>query len=449
MATSNVESSVATAGERKSQQQNAPNEYFYLFSQIDNTYRPYKTYFTTNIWTHIRTTIVLFLFSIFFFVWIIYNFPLLVPSSQSMDASKLDRLPLCTIQPIQSTLSSLRGLFSLDEARMLGTCVSMATIIGDNDPINISLTLVALLATLTVAVAFTKESDNKAIVRRIAKLSLFIHWFVTCFGGATIWCVFNSHKVLGVVLDIVIIVISGCLMYTSNVINYEYGKQLREWKEKLNYYRKIYKQIIDSGSFAKHRIADKEYSFRVGRLSFFVRIAYERTGRRVRLFSWLKEKSTFLTFYIMFFEFIYYCFGTWHVRIMGLCMKINISIFFAFLFGLFLSYPAAENDVLCKLYEKLRGKKKRFFCFYIIVIVTSIAFSALFVLSLWILSSQSLKYFGVLIIFHSLWLISLFLCHWDWLFMSRRRKLLTRDVNNMDKELKYLDTIKNSEGIGE
>ena len=38
MATSNVESSVATAGERKSQQQNAPNEYFYLFSQIDNTY---------------------------------------------------------------------------------------------------------------------------------------------------------------------------------------------------------------------------------------------------------------------------------------------------------------------------------------------------------------------------------------------------------------------------
>ena len=389
MATSNVESSVATAGERKSQQQNAPNEYFYLFSQIDNTYRPYKTYFTTNIWTHIRTTIVLFLFSIFFFVWIIYNFPLLVPSSQSMDASKLDRLPLCTIQPIQSTLSSLRGLFSLDEARMLGTCVSMATIIGDNDPINISLTLVALLATLTVAVAFTKESDNKAIVRRIAKLSLFIHWFVTCFGGATIWCVFNSHKVLGVVLDIVIIVISGCLMYTSNVINYEYGKQLREWKEKLNYYRKIYKQIIDSGSFAKHRIADKEYSFRVGRLSFFVRIAYERTGRRVRLFSWLKEKSTFLTFYIMFFELIYYCFGT------------------------------------------------------------SIAVRALFVLSLWILSSQSLKYFGVLIFFHSLWLISLFLCHWDWLFMSRRRKLLTRDVNNMDKELKYLDTIKNSEGIGE
>lgn len=106
------------------------------------------------------------------------------------------------------------------------------------------------------------------------------------------------------------------------------------------------------------------------------------------------------------------------------------------------------ND-LCKLYEKLRGKKKRFFYFYIIVIATSIAFSALFVLSLWILSSQSLKYFGVLIIFHSLWLISLFLCHWDWLFMSRRRKLLIRDVNNMDKELKYLDTIKNSEGIGE
>lgn len=66
MATSNAESSVATAGERKSQQQNAPNEYFYLFSQIDNTYRPYKTYFTTNIWTHILTTIVLFLFSIFF-----------------------------------------------------------------------------------------------------------------------------------------------------------------------------------------------------------------------------------------------------------------------------------------------------------------------------------------------------------------------------------------------
>lgn len=33
--------------------------------------------------------------------------------------------------------------------------------------------------------------------------------------------------------------------------------------------------------------------------------------------------------------------------------------------------------------------------------------------------------------------------------MSRRRKLLIRDVNNMDKELKYLDTIKNSEGIGE
>lgn len=65
MATSNAESSVATAGERKSQQQNAPNEYFYLFSQIDNTYRPYKTYFTTNIWTHILTTIVLFLFSIF------------------------------------------------------------------------------------------------------------------------------------------------------------------------------------------------------------------------------------------------------------------------------------------------------------------------------------------------------------------------------------------------
>lgn len=49
------------------------------------------------------------------------------------------------------------------------------------------------------------------------------------------------------------------------------------------------------------------------------------------------------------------------MRIMGLCMKINISIIFAFLFGLFLSYPAAENDVLCKLYEKLRGKKKRFF----------------------------------------------------------------------------------------
>lgn len=361
MATSNVESSVATAGERKSQQQNAPNEYFYLFSQIDNTYRPYKTYFTTNIWTHILTTIVLFLFSIFFFVWIIYNFPLLVPSSQPMDASKLDRLPLCTIQPIQSTLSSLRGLFSLDKARMLRTCVSMATIIGDNDPINISLTLVALLATLTVAIAFTKESDNKAIVRRIAKLSLFIHWFVTCFGGATIWCVFNSHKVLGVVLDIVIIVISGCLMYTSNVINYEYGKQLREWKEKLNYYRKIYKQIIDSGSFAKHRIVDKEYSFRVGCLSFFVRIDYERSGRRVRLFSRLKEKNTSLTFYIMFFEFIYYCFGTWYVRIMSLCMKITISILFAFLFGLLLSGPAAENDVLCKLYEKLRGKKKRFF----------------------------------------------------------------------------------------
>ena len=55
---------------------------------------------------------------------------------------------------------------------MLRTCVSMATIIGDNDPINISLTLVALLATLTVAIAFTKESDNKAIVRRIAKTFL-------------------------------------------------------------------------------------------------------------------------------------------------------------------------------------------------------------------------------------------------------------------------------------
>lgn len=34
MATSNVESSVATAGERKSQQQNAPNEYFYLFHKL-------------------------------------------------------------------------------------------------------------------------------------------------------------------------------------------------------------------------------------------------------------------------------------------------------------------------------------------------------------------------------------------------------------------------------
>ena len=116
-----------------------------------------------------------------------------------MDASKLDRLPLCTIQPIQSTLSSLRGLFSLDEARMLGTCVSMATIIGDNDPINISLTLVALLATLTVAVAFTKESDNKAIVRRIAKLSLFIHWFVTCFGLISLSIhevVYRTHNLL-------------------------------------------------------------------------------------------------------------------------------------------------------------------------------------------------------------------------------------------------------------
>jgi len=459
MVTSSVESSVATAEERRLQQQNAPNEYFYFFSQIDNIYRPYKTYFTTNILTHVLIAFFLFVLSFSLSVVIIYIYPLLGLDSQSIteiqkyvnnnkDISKPDGLPLCTIPQIQSVLSSLQGLFSLDKAKTLGTCVSMATIIGDNDPINILLALVALLATLVVAIAFIKESDSKTIVRRIANLSLSICWFVACFGGATILCIFNGYKMWGIIVDIALILISCWLMYTSNVINYEYGKELYEWKEKLNYYHKIYQQIIDNIPSVKRRISVKEHSFNVGRFSFFV-VAVYRIGNYEKNFFIHKH---FLNCIITIAEFLWFiavfypAVRTYLVADYSTIFLVVVLAIVSFLFAFLLSSSAAENDVLCALNKELREEKKRIFHFYIIVIVVSIFFSALLVSSLSMLSvcRWTYLYFALLFVVHTGWILFLFFGHCDWLFMSSRRELLTKDINNMDKELKYLDTIEDS-----
>lgn len=70
-------------------------------------------------------------------------------------------MPLCSIPTIGATLSSLQSLFSLDQAKTMETCVAMATILGDNDPINILLALIAVQSTLAIAIAFTKADDKK------------------------------------------------------------------------------------------------------------------------------------------------------------------------------------------------------------------------------------------------------------------------------------------------
>ena len=46
-------------------------------------------------------------------------------------------------------------------SKRMETCVAMATILGDNDPINILLALIAVQSTLAIAIAFTKADDKK------------------------------------------------------------------------------------------------------------------------------------------------------------------------------------------------------------------------------------------------------------------------------------------------
>ena len=131
------------------------------------------------------------------------------------------------------------------------------------------------------------------------------------------------------------------------------------------------------------------------------------------------------------------------------CLLSNLilSVLFTIASTFFFSYPAEENDVLYVLNKKIKKEKKNFFPFSYMVFFASISFNLLFIPTLWVLSSSpSLFFFVLILFFHILWIISLFKKHdSNWLFLQSRLTLLTKDIDNMDKELKYLHTIKNYE----
>lgn len=138
-------------------------------------------------------------------------------------------MPLCSIPTIGATLSSLQSLFSLDQAKRMETCVAMATILGDNDPINILLALIAVQSTLAIAIAFTKADDKKKQQKKIADLSLLIFLFSSVFSGVTVLSTFNSYKIWGVILNVALLLASYYLIDIGNLTNSNYIEELSEW----------------------------------------------------------------------------------------------------------------------------------------------------------------------------------------------------------------------------
>lgn len=469
MATSATKNNVTTAKENKAHQQNTKNakkiiKYSYFFSQIDNIYRPYKTYFTTNILYYVEIGILLFFLGFGFSAWFTYNHPYLSGLNSQLiteiqqyysdapeDASKPDGLSLCGISQIESVLSSLQGPLSLDKARTLEACVAMETIIGDNDPINILSTLIGLQATLAIAIAFTEAKDKKTVSQKIASLSFIIYLFAITFSGATIWSTLNKYKIWGVVLNITLLLVSYCLVKIGNLTNSDYTKDIHEWEKRLKDYRAIYQQIITKIPYRNEQLNKqsnvKNYTFSIYSFSIFISIVHRIDINKRKIFIKLMNNKHILFFYIALCEFIYSYLMFSQVKESYLLSNLILSVLFTIASTFFFSYPAEENDVLYVLNKKIKKEKKNFFPFSYMVFFASISFNLLFIPTLWVLSSSpSLFFFVLILFFHILWIISLFKKHdSNWLFLQSRLTLLTKDIDNMDKELKYLHTIKNYE----
>lgn len=105
----------------------------------------------------------------------------------------------------------------------------MATILGDNDPINILLALIAVQSTLAIAIAFTKADDKKEAAEKIADLSLLIFLFSSVFSGVTVLSTFNSYKIWGVILNVALLLASYYLIDIGNLTNSNYIEELSEW----------------------------------------------------------------------------------------------------------------------------------------------------------------------------------------------------------------------------
>lgn len=456
MAATNIENANNKVKENKNSQQNAEDseenifEYSYLFSRIDNIYRPYKTYFSTNISHYILIAIALFSLGFAFSAWLTYNYPHL--SSLSGQAIKeiqrylnkhenipnINGMSLCSIPPIEATLSSLQGLFSLDQAKTMETCVAMATVLGNNDSINILLALIAVQSTLAIAIAFTKAGDKKEAAGKIADLSLLIFLFSSIFSGATVLSTFNSYRIWGVILNIALLLASYCLTDIGNLTNSNYIEELSEWEKKLKNYREVYRQIIEQISYKDQQSNPKKYVFNIRLLSSFIESIAQKVAT---MKEYLPKVTNSLNYYIIICEAIY-CFLVFNPIGMFVSFTSFIPlIFFTLLFSFFLSQPAAENDVLHVLGKKLG--KERNFLFTHLIIFTSLFFNAIFIATLWLISQSCLIYYIVILIFHALWLISLFRKHnhnslVDKIFISSRCALLNKDIDNMDKELEHL-----------
>lgn len=244
---------------------------------------------------------------------------------------------------------------------------------------------------------------------------------------------------------------SYCLVKIGNLTNSDYTKDIHEWEKRLKDYRAIYQQIITKIPYRNEQLNKqsnvKNYTFSIYSFSIFISIVHRIDINKRKIFIKLMNNKHILFFYIAFCEFIYSYLMFSQVKESCLLSNLILSVLFTIASTFFFSYPAEENDVLYVLNKKIKKEKKNFFPFSYMVFFASISFNLLFIPTLWVLSSSpSLFFFVLILFFHILWIISLFKKHdSNWLFLQSRLTLLTKDIDNMDKELKYLHTIKNYE----
>lgn len=231
----------------------------YLFQQIDNVYRPYRTYFTTETKKFFISGILLFLASFTITLYCSYQSGL----GLNLKSFKKEN-EFCN--PSQKWLQLITESLNIDKAKASSACIAMSGLTHNGtEPITIALALIAIQATLAIAIAFS-ESRSKTQTTQTANLSFFISLFVSAFIGATVLDSFGRYGTWGIILQAAILFCSCYLTNIGNALNRDFAEDRKKWEKTLDKWKGIYgKCLHDSNLTEKNHY---RYYLRLIRFSF-------------------------------------------------------------------------------------------------------------------------------------------------------------------------------------
>ena len=113
---------------------------------------------------------------------------------------------------------------------------------GEGESINVILALLAIQATLAVAIAFSDSQKIRA--RQLANLNIFTCLLIAFYIGATAFDLFGKYNMFGVLFDFAFLLGACYLAFIGSLTNSKYVDDLLEWRKKLDCYIDKYGQII-------------------------------------------------------------------------------------------------------------------------------------------------------------------------------------------------------------